>query len=74
MTRHMSVKNESHASKTVTSLEKYIRNKNVFRSYLKVDKNAVLKSSVKLSGSEFQTVGAAWQKARLPNTVLAPAT
>ena len=29
---------------------------------------------VKSSGNEFQTVGAAWQKARLPNTVLAAAT
>jgi len=30
----------------------------------------VLKSSIKLSGNEFQTVGVARQKAQLPNTVV----
>lgn len=41
---------------------------------MKVDKNGVLKSSVNSSDNEFQTVGAPWQKALLPNTVLAVAT
>jgi len=33
---------------------------------LKVDNNEVLS---KLRGNEFQTVGAAWQKAQLPNMI-----
>jgi len=73
LTRHTSVKKNRRRGKQLRDWIKYTRQKCVLRSFLKVHKNAVLKSSVKSSGNEFQTVGAAWQKVRLPNTVLAAA-
>jgi len=42
--------------------------------HLKPDKSMLLKLSVRSVGSEFQIVWAAWQNARLPKTVLAPAS
>jgi len=42
-------------------------------SYACADKN-VVKLSVRSAGREFQIVGAAWQNARLPKTVVAPAS
>ena len=44
----------------------------VLRLHLKPDKSMLLKLSVRsAAGSEFQTVGTAWQYMRLPKTVLA---
>jgi len=40
------------------------------RLHLKPDKTTLLKLSVRSADSEFQIVGAAWQNARLPKTVL----
>jgi len=61
-----SLSSQSQLRKTVTWLGKIYMINCVFRIFFwKLDKNAVFKSSINSSGNEFQTVGAAWQKARL---------